>query len=287
MPQVIPIADLDDPRLADYREVKDRQWLPAFTYAETRAPDPAAPWGKFMAEGPTVLQRLALRPQLALSVLVSPTRLQAVRADIDRLSPATPVYVLAQEQLERLVGFELHRGLLAIAARPRPLAPAEVLPHVTPWRPLVVLESIFNHDNIGGIFRSGAALGAGGVLLSPRCADPLYRKALRVAVGCVLLTPWAYAQDWPAALAQLRTEGIRVLAMTLSPSSMPLAEVPRHVDLGKQRVAILLGTEGPGLSAEAIRHADLHVRIPMAPGVDSLNVSVTAAIALAALARPN
>lgn len=291
MPLVTPIPDLADPRLDDYRVVRDRQWTAPFSYADARSPDSEAPWGKFMAEGQTVFDKLLLDPAppvqkcRVLSVLCTPTRLEALAPALARLPASTPVYVVPAAQVEALVGFNMHRGLLAIVARPAPLGLGDLVPLVRPGAPLIVLDEVFNHDNIGSIFRSGAALGAAGVLLSPGCADPLYRKGVRVGVGSMLLVPWAYARSWPGDARALRDAGCRLVALARTPRSIDLRELPSRLDVSRQRLALLLGSEGPGLSPDLLSAADVHVEIPMHRGIDSLNVGVAAGIALQALAR--
>jgi len=280
--RLIEIDTLDDPRLDDYRAIKERQLLPAFTWAAQRQADQQAPWGKFMAEGDVVLHRLVRSTCRTLSVLLTPTRLRAVEADLALLPADTPVYLIDPGHLEPLTGFSLHRGLIAIAARPRPLDPKEVAALAAPDRPLVILEDLSNHDNVGGVFRNAAAFGAAGVLLSPRCADPLYRKSVRVSVGYAMTIPWAYVMDWPGEVGTLRSRGIEVLAMT------PAAGAERLEDAAAafrgRPTAILLGAEGPGLTVEALATASRRVAISMAAGVDSLNVVVAGAVALHALA---
>lgn len=290
MPHFTTVTDLDDPRLADFREIKDRQLRPEFSSgAALQGRDPEAPWGKFMAEGDVVLHKLVRSDYRTLRVLCTPARLDRARTHLDLLPADVPVYVLAQAHFERTVGYAMHRGLLAIGARQPPLCPDSLIAACAARRPLVLLEDVVNHDNIGGIFRSAAGLGAGGVLMSGRTADPLYRKALRVAVGCVLVTPWAYAPSppgWPAALARVREAGIRLMALTPAPDAADLRALPSHIDLDRERIAVLLGTEGPGLRPETLAAADLRVRIPIRPTIDSLNVSVTAGIVLHALSAP-
>ena len=145
---------------------------------------------------------------------------------------------------------------------------------------MVVLEDLNNHTNVGAVFRGAAALGMDAVLLTPRCADPLYRRSVKVAMGAVFSVPYARLQSWPADIALLRSAGLHVLAFTPNPGAVPLVDVP---DGTGERCALLLGAEGPGLSAEAIAAADLAVRIPMAAGIDSLNVAAAAAVAFYAL----
>ncbi|MBL8991612.1 MAG: RNA methyltransferase [Phycisphaerae bacterium] len=280
----IRVESLEDPRLDDYRAIKERQLLPAFSWAAQRRPDPEAPWGKFMAEGEVVLHRLVRSTCRTLSVLVTPTRLNAAEADLALLPPDTPVFVIEPAHLEPLTGFSLHRGLIAVAARPRPLEPEAVAAKAAPGRPLVILEDLSNHDNVGGVFRNAAAFGAAGVLLSPRCADPLYRKSVRVSVGYAMTVSWAFVMDWPAGVARLRDRGIEVLAMTPGPGAERLQDAA--IACRGKPAAVLLGAEGPGLTAGALAAGTRRVSIAMAAGVDSLNVVVAGAVALHALATP-
>lgn len=285
------VADLADPRLADYLHVRERQLHDDFSppdgliggpvRADAGLPAssvPAAPFGKFMAEGELVFQRLVGSSLRTLSVLCTPTRLETIRPQLDRLAPDLPVYVVPPKQMEALVGFNLHRGLLAVAARPAPRSVAEVIA-ATGSRPILIAEDLTNHDNIGSLFRNGAALGAGALLLSPRCADPLYRKCVRVSMGYALTLPWAIAQPWPVGvLSQLRAAGYLTLALTPAADAVDLESAASTV--AGRRFALLLGSEGPGLTPAAQSAADLRVRIPMASGVDSLNVATSAAVAL-------
>lgn len=281
---LIEVQSLDDPRLADYADIRERQLAEEFR--ENPLPgrhggDPAAPHGKFMAEGELVLERLVRSPFPVLSILCTPARLKTIAPSIALLPEATPVYLIRPEALESLVGFPLHRGLMAIAARLPPRSLGQLLDQAGEG-PLLVLEDLANHDNIGALFRNAAAFGVRGVVLSPQCADPLYRKATRVAVGHTLTTPFARAADWPADLALLHARGYQTWALTPQEPSRPLREacasVVRHP--GPLRLALLVGAEGPGLSAPAMASATQRVCIPMAPGVDSLNVAVASAVAL-------
>ncbi len=238
-----------------------------------------------MAEGEVVFDMLLTSSVRVLSVLLAPNRLVALRDKLDRLPSDTPVYVVPSRELEALVGFDLHRGLLAVGVRPAPRSVDDLLSLCRPGRPLVMLEDLTNHDNIGSIFRSAAALGAAGVILSPRCADPLYRKSLRVSVGCVLHVPWARATAWPGAVLQAREAGVRVWGMALGAGAVSLEAAAAESRARGERVALVLGSEGPGLSTGLLEVCDQRVVIPIARGVDSLNVSIAAAIALSRLAQ--
>jgi tRNA G18 (ribose-2'-O)-methylase SpoU len=266
----IEVADPADDRLADYVRLRDVNLRRSLE----------AEHGLFMAEGEKVIRR-ALRAGFAPRSLLLTRRRLAALADVAAAVDA-PVYVVAEEVAEALVGFDLHRGALASFHR-RPLpAPAEVLADA---RRVVVLEDVVDHTNVGAIFRSAAGLGVDAVLLSPRCADPLYRRSVKVSMGAVFAQPYARLADWHGGLGELRDRGFRLLALTPGPGSVPLARAV--ADLGPDaRVALLLGTEGDGLSARWLDQADTAVRVPMAGrDVDSLNVTAAAAIACYELVR--
>jgi tRNA G18 (ribose-2'-O)-methylase SpoU len=226
-------------------------------------------------------------------VLLTPTRLEAVRDVVGTLAPEIPVYVVDQKTMNAVVGFNIHRGVLALGARgPEP----ELERLLDDSSCVVVLEDLVNHDNIGGIFRNVAALagvgrGGGAVLLSPNCSDPLYRKSIRVSIGWALAVPFARLVSWPADLNRLRSSGFRVVALHPGAGARDIAAVAEELGGRGQKIALVVGTEGPGLTPECLAAADECVRIPMrgremlmgsanAEGVDSLNVGVATAIAL-------
>ncbi len=190
-------------------------------------------------------------------------------ADVDVLYFRVGVDVMAQ-----VIGFHLNRGLLGAARRPPPLEVADVLDGA---RTVAVLEGVNDHENLGAIFRNAAGLGVDAVIFGPGCADPLYRRAVRVSMGHVLHVPFAQTETWPAELNNLRDNGFRVLALTPEPAATSLADAMAR--LRDERVAILVGAEGPGLSARAMRASDVKVRIPMSRNTDSLNVATAAALA--------
>jgi tRNA G18 (ribose-2'-O)-methylase SpoU len=250
------ITDPADPRLADYLGLTDA--------VRRTKHEPEA--GFFIAEGVPVMQRAAQAGYALRSVLLAENR------ELPAGLPDAPVYRASYELLHAVTGFHVHRGALASFAR-RPLPRAEDL--LADATRVVVLEGVNNATNLGAIFRSTAGLGVDAVLLSQDCCDPLYRRAVRVSMGEVLALPYAYL-DWPSGLDALRTAGFRVLALT------PAADATRLEDLvlgPDERAALLLGAEGPGLSDEALRGSDTRIRIPMARGVDSLNVASAAAVA--------
>jgi tRNA G18 (ribose-2'-O)-methylase SpoU len=195
----------------------------------------------------------------------------------DAEAAGVPVFVGEHDVIERLTGFHLHRG--ALAAMHRPVLP-EVADVVAGARRVVVLEDIVDHTNVGAIFRSAAALGVDAVLVTPRCADPLYRRSIRVSMGTVFQVPWTRISPWPNGIEALRTAGFTVAAMALSDESVSLDELESSPP---ERIAVIVGTEGDGLSRRTVATADLTVRIPMAGGVDSLNVAAASAVAMWAL----
>jgi tRNA G18 (ribose-2'-O)-methylase SpoU len=257
----------DDPRVADFVGLTDG--------ARRMKHEPGA--GFFIAEGEKVIARTAAAGYPPRALLLSPQRL----AD---LSPAVaaldcPVYVASYEVLQAVTGFHVHRGALASFGRlPLPTA-ADVL--ATASR-VVVMEAVTNHTNLGAVFRSAAALGMDAVLLSPTSCDPLYRRTVRVSMGQVFSVPYAFLDRWPDGIEDVRAAGFRVLALTPQPSATDLASVRVGDD---ERVALVFGAEGPGLTEEVMAASDERVRIPMAAGVDSLNVGAAAAVACWVLGR--
>lgn len=270
---IVPIDDPGDPRLAPYANLKDRQ-LAALAAGHTGLT--GAP-GLFMAEGELVVRALLASPIVAHSILLTPTRLATVRDAIEALPEAVPVYLVPQGVMDSVVGFHIHRGILAAAHRPEPPAIDRLLARA---RSLVVLECLSNHDNVGGIFRAAAGLMGldAAILLSPGCCDPLYRKSIRVSLGAALRLPFATLSPWPAALADLRAAGFTTIALTPATDALDIRTLRPITP--PARLALLLGAEGPGLTPQAQASADLRVRIPIDPGVDSLNVVTAAAIAM-------
>lgn len=267
----MPIVRLDDggdERLALYRNVPDPELL-----REHRL---------FVAEGRlvvrTLLTRSSLRPR---SVLVTAAALEGL-SDLVAMHQALPWLVVPQAIMNGIVGFDIHRGCLAIGERPAD-PPLGALVSDRARGRLVVLEHVTNADNVGGIFRCAAAFGVRAVVLGPRCCDPLYRKAIRTSIGASLVVPFAAAGDWPAAIDGIRSRGYRVAALTPRQDASNLDEVAGEL-AQEERVAVLAGSEGTGLTGEALAHADVLVRIPIAPAIDSLNVTVAVGIALHRLA---
>lgn len=232
--------------------------------------------GYFVAEGPAVVRHLLRSPYRVRSVLVTDRGLRALEPDLAAV--AAPVYRVTQAVMDAICGFHFHRGALASADR-RPLPSlADVVGDADS---LLLVEGVNDHENLGALFRNAAAFGVGGVVLDPTAADPLYRRSVRVSMGQVLRVAFTRVVDWPAALATLGSVGFELLALT------PAADAPDVRTVGRRgRRALLVGSEGAGLSPEALAAADLRVRIAMAPGVDSLNVATAAAIALHTLLAP-
>src|SRR5947209_9488423 len=243
----IPIDDATDPRVADYVGLKDAELR-----RRREEPTGGAP-GLFIAEGALVLRRLLRSSYRVRSVLVTPQRYGPLAADLAGTS--APVYLASQEVMNAVAGFDIHRGVLASAGR-RPLPePAGLLARA---RRAAVLENVNDHENLGVIFRNAAALGIEAVLLSPECCDPLYRRSVRVSMGHVLDVPFAILRPWPDALSLLGGAGFRIVALKPDPAALDI----RKLDLaGTERVAFLLGAEGPGITEEAAGRADVLVRI--------------------------
>jgi tRNA G18 (ribose-2'-O)-methylase SpoU len=265
-PRLVEISDPDDPRLADYRDLRDVQ-LRLHLEAEH---------GLFLAEGEKVVRRAleaGFRPR---SFLMAPRWLEGLD---DLLSRAdAPVYVVSEALAEEVTGFHVHRGALASLHR-RPLpSPEDVLADA---RSVLVLEEVVDHTNVGAIFRSGAALGFDAVLVAPRCADPLYRRAIKVSMGAVFTTPWTRLPDWYDALPALSSSGFTTVALTLADDAVPIEQAVAGVD----RLALVLGSEGHGLSPRWEQSADRRATIPMSAGIDSLNVAAATAVACYVAAR--
>jgi tRNA G18 (ribose-2'-O)-methylase SpoU len=259
------ITDPDDERVADYRALTDvelrTRWEP--------------PHGLFIAEGELVLRRALAAGYRPRSVLVDAKRV----AQVADLAAGAPLYAASPEVLRATTGFHVHRGMLASFHR-RPLPePAQILAAA---RRVAVLEDVNSHTNLGAIFRGAAALGIDGVLLSPSCADPLYRRSVRVSMGQVFAVPYAHLGPWPQALAAVRAAGFALLALTPAADAVPIQRLP---PADRHRPALLLGAEGPGLSPAALAASTRRVAIPMHNGVDSLNVAAAAAVAFWELVR--
>lgn len=263
----IPIDDPADVRLADYRNVPDPELL------DRR--------GIFVAEGRLVVSRLLASPRFVTrSVLLTETARRALADEpgFRRAPPALPMFIVPAPLIETVTGFDIHRGCLAIGERPAH-APWQTLAERA--RLVVVAERIANADNVGALFRNAAAFGADAVLLDAASTDPLYRKAIRTSMGAALQVPFARIEPWPDALQTLRESGWTLLALTPAAA----ATLPAAAAAAGRRIALVVGHEGEGLTAAALARCDCHARIPMAAGIDSLNVATAAAIALYELHR--
>ncbi|TAJ46120.1 MAG: RNA methyltransferase [Herbiconiux sp.] len=263
---VIPIDSLDHPLLADYADLTD--------VALRRILEPAG--GLYLAESSKVIERAVAAGHVPRSVLLQEKWLADLAWVAERF-PEVPIFVASDALLEQLTGFQMHRGALASMHRPVLPDARELLASA---RTVVVLEDIVDHTNVGAAFRSAAGLGADAVLISPRCADPLYRRSVRVSMGTVLQVPWTRIGEWKDAAPLLHELGFTIAALALGDDSIPLPEFTQNLP---DRVAIVLGTEGDGLSRRALAAADVRVEIPMLHGVDSLNVASAGAVALYAL----
>jgi len=230
--------------------------------------------GFFVVEGPLVVRRLLRSGYRLRALLVTDRGLRALGGEMTHVD--VPVYLATQAVVDAIGGFNFHRGALASADR-RPLPGLTAVARATDLA--VVIEGVNDHENLGALFRNAAAFGAGAVVLDPTTADPLYRRSTRVSMGYVLGLPYTRAEEWPGAIAGLQALGFEVLALTPSPDADDVRSVPV-----RPRRAVLVGSEGPGLSAAALSAADRRIRIAMAPGVDSLNVATAAAVVLHHLA---
>jgi tRNA G18 (ribose-2'-O)-methylase SpoU len=282
----------DDPRIADYRGIAEAELV------RSR--------GLFVAEGRLIVRRLIEdRRHTLRSVLVSEAAYRALEAVLVSVAAPIPVYICEAPDFLGITGHDLHRGCLALVERPAARSVDDLLSSISQgFSPLsavaqgfgpapgaglkscatvVVLEGVTNADNVGGVFRNAAAFGVDAVVLSPTCCDPLYRKAIRTSMAAALRVPYARAEQWPGDLAALRAHGFTIVALSPRAPSITLdefAQGPRP-----PKIAWLVGTEGEGLTAHAASHADHHVRIPIAPAVDSLNLAVAVGIALCRLGR--
>ena len=257
---MIPIDDPDDPRIAAYRHIRER--------------DLVGREGLFIAEGEVVLRHLVASARFeTVSILLAEKRAAKLATIVAAARPNAPLYIASQVVIDAVAGFHLHRGILAVGRKPAQTDVEPLLESLPQQALILALHGIGNHDNMGGLFRNAAAFGAAAVLLDATCCDPLYRKAIRVSVGAALRVPFAHIGGEEDAASLLKAQGFEVLA--LSPSGAErLAEVTPT-----ERTAVLLGAEGPGLP-DAILARCRTVRIPMAQGFDSLNVATTAGIVL-------
>ena len=267
----IEITDPADERVRDYFTLTD--------VALRTKVEPAR--GLYIAESEKVIRRALAAGHRPRSFLMGQRWLADLADLVEQAeSDTVPVYFAQRGVIEAMTGFHLHRGALASMQRPLLVAPAVLLQNASR---VVVLEDIVDHSNVGAVFRSAAALGVDAVLITPRCADPLYRRAVRVSMGTVFQVPWTRIDTWPGGLRVLQDNGFTVAAFALGDGAISLDDL---VADQPDRLAMIFGTEGDGLSRRAIRGADLVVRIPMAGGVDSLNMAAASAVAIWALRPP-
>ena len=263
----LTISDPGDPRLADYVRLRDTSLR---RHLESEQ-------GLFIAEGEKVIRRAIEAGYRPRSFLLAERWLDGLR-DVVQRWPAAPVFVVTEDLAEQVTGFHVHRGALASLHRER----RHRLDELVAMQRVVVLEDIVDHTNVGAIIRNAAALGWDGALLSPRAADPLYRRSIKVSMGAVFSLPWARLEDWWAAPGMLAAAGFLTVALTPAPDALTLSELAAGIS-AETRVAVMLGTEGAGLSRRWSDEAEVRARIPMFAGIDSLNVAAAAAIACYAL----
>ena len=263
---IVPVDDLDDPRLVDYVHLR----APSRRMALERER------GIFTVEGRLSIEALLESPYAVRSLFVAEEHVARVASMIHT---DAPIFTMPAKDMETVTGVHFHRGVLAVAERPV-LPPVREL--VADATTLLVLEAVNDNENIGALFRNAAAFGVDAVVLDPTTTDPLYRRSTRVSLGHVLRVPFARVADdgWPGALDELRELGFTTVSLTPSLDAQPLSAL---VAAPPPRLALVVGAEGPGLSEAALRATERQVRIPMAPGVDSVNVATAAAIALSAL----
>ena len=261
---LVHIESAADPRLDTFRFVGDAAEL--------------GRRGLVVVEGRLVVERLLADSTLHVdALLLTDAAARAMGAVLARVPASVEVFVVPQPWMQGITGFNLHRGSIAIARRPREVGVAELLAGGA--RRLLVLEGVGNPDNVGGLFRVARAFGVQGVVLAPGCGDPLYRKAIRVSCGAALVVPFAHDQDWPRALDVIREHGIAIVALSPHPALPSIDDVAANHS-PSSGVALLLGAEGPGLTDAALGAADVKARVPIDVASDSLNVTVAAAIAL-------
>jgi tRNA G18 (ribose-2'-O)-methylase SpoU len=270
MAHLVTVTTADDPRLSDYTRLRDVNLRKSLEVEH----------GLFIAEGEKVIRRAVLTGHPVRSLLMARRWVEPLADILDRVDG--PVFVADDDVVADITGFPVHRGALAAMVR-LPLPP--VADVIADARRVLVLEDLVDHGNVGAIFRCAAALGVDAVVLSPRCADPLYRRSVKVSMGAVFAIPYARMTDWYAGLADLRKAGFRLLALTPARDAAPIGSVAAG-----ERAALMLGSEGDGLSSRWLGEADQRVCIPMSAsatelGVDSLNVVAAAAIACHAITQ--
>jgi tRNA G18 (ribose-2'-O)-methylase SpoU len=263
-PQISRVTDPHDPRLDDYVRLRDTSLR---KHLESER-------GLFIAEGEKVIRRAIQSGHRPRSFLLAERWLESL-ADVLQQWPEVPVHLVSEELAEQVTGVHVHRGALASLHREQPHAVTDLLG----GRRIVVLEDIVDHTNVGAILRSAAGLGWDGALLAPRAADPLYRRSIKVSMGAVFSLPWARLTDWHGTPATLHDAGFTTVALTLAPDAVDLGRLAEGLRQLPRKVAIMVGTEGAGLSEHWSRSATVRARIPMQQGIDSLNVAAAAAIA--------
>ncbi|OBJ45397.1 rRNA methyltransferase [Mycolicibacterium mucogenicum] len=265
---VVDVTDPADPRLDDFRDLN----------SVDRRPDLPSGKGLVIAEGVLVAQRMLASRFSPRAFLGTDRRLRELSDDL--AGCGVPYYRASAEVMAEVVGFHLNRGVLAAAPRPVELTVPEVLRGA---RTVAVLEGVNDHENLGSIFRNAAGLDVDAVVFGAGCADPLYRRAVRVSMGHALLVPYARAESWPGDLKLMQDNGFHLIAMTPGAGSVPLAEA--LAPLAGEKVGVLVGAEGPGLTEHTMRACEVRARIPMSRGTDSLNVATAAALAFYERAR--
>ena len=266
MPLIV-IDDLSDPRLVDYSHLTD------VALKKARGSE----HGLYIAESALVLERALRAGHIPRSVLVLGNTADAALAVLGDFAATVPVFIGPADLLAELTGYILHRGLIAAMNRPDLPAADDLLAGA---RRIVILENVSDPTNVGAIFRSAGAIGADAILITPRCSDPFYRRAIRVSMGTVLQVPWTRVGDWTETRALLTRHGFDVAALALTPDAVSLRDFDGSAH---ERLALLLGTEGEGLTSEALAASDRVVQIPMKHGIDSLNVAAASAVAMWAL----
>lgn len=256
------LESADDPRVADYTQLTDVH------LRKLREPEE----GMYIAESSRVLRRALAAGHRPRSFFLAEKWLDDLD-DVFQQFPEVPAYIGTASLLEEITGFHLHRGAMAAMHRPAPVPLEELLAGA---RRVAVLEDVVDHTNVGAIFRSAAALGVDAVLVSPRCGDPLYRRSVRVSMGTVFQVPWARLESWPGDLERLKEQGFAVAAMELTDDAV---DIDIMAGRNLEKLALVLGTEGAGMSAETLAAVDIAVKIPMRAGVDSLNVAAASAVA--------
>ncbi len=270
MSNIMEITNFSDPALDVYARLTEAQLLNRFEPAK----------GMFIAESPKVIHRALDGGCVPVSLLMERKDIEGSAAEIIARCPDIPVYTADEEVLCKLTGYHLTRGVLCAMLRPQRPTVAQICEKA---KRVVILENVQNPTNVGAIFRSAAALGMDAVLLTPGCSDPLYRRSARVSMGTVFQIPWAFTGEWPEeGMAELKELGFKTAAMALSDDSVSIDDPGL---MGEEKLAILMGSEGDGLTQTTIANCDYTVKIPMYHGVDSLNVAAASAVAFWQLGR--